>query len=108
MVYSAISGPHLSYSFGVIKTKVMLVILILARLLFIASMVFILGYVFGNFSKNARLVRVTKVAAVFLVISFIASNILFFRWNNGWRYGNYYKNHRFETHCVQHDSTIVK
>ena len=86
----------------------MLVIFILARLLFIASIVFILGYVFGNFSRSARLTRITKVAAVFLVISFIAANAFFFRFNRGWRYGNFRNNYRYENNCVQKDTSVVK
>jgi len=38
-------------------------IIILTRILFAACMVFIIGYVVGNFSRNPALTRVTKFAA---------------------------------------------
>ena len=81
---------------------------ILIRILLIACMVFILGYVFGNFSRKAALTKITKVAAVILTIFFIAGGFLFFRWNAGWRYGNFNKNDRVRHHCILQDSTTVK
>lgn len=54
-------------------------IFILSRVLFIASMVFIIGYVFGNFSKNRTLTRITKVATIVSIVLFIGSNIFLFR-----------------------------
>ncbi|HTE26167.1 hypothetical protein [Flavitalea sp.] len=66
----------------------MLVGIILTRLLFIASMVFIIGYVFGNFSKSKTLTRFTKVAAILAIILFIATNIFAFRSAN-WRHGEH-------------------
>ena len=50
--------------------------ILLSRLLFIACMVFILGYIFGNFSASKTLTRITKVAA---------GNVFIFRGRN-WRY----------------------
>ncbi|HMF71609.1 MAG TPA: hypothetical protein VK616_09050 [Flavitalea sp.] len=60
--------------------------IVLTRLLFIACMVFILGYVFGNFSKKRSLTRITKVAAILSIILFITTNIFAFRSAN-WRHG---------------------
>jgi low affinity Fe/Cu permease len=51
--------------------------IIIIRILFIACMVFIIGYIFGGFSKKAALVTTTKVAAILVIILFIATNMLF-------------------------------
>lgn len=65
--------------------------IILIRILFAASMVFIIGYVFGGFSKNATLTAITRVAAILAIVLFISSNILLFRfgaWNHrGYHHG---------------------
>ena len=53
-------------------------ILILTRLLFVASMVFIIGYVFGSFSKNILLTRLTKAAVIVSLVLFIFANIASF------------------------------
>jgi hypothetical protein len=74
-------------------------IIILVRLLFIACMVFIIGYVFGNFSANPALRTITRVASILVIVLFIASNGLFFRvaafnhhnyrgQNCGWNYAD--------------------
>lgn len=62
--------------------------IILIRVLFAACMVFIIGYVFGNFSKNATLATITKVASILAIVLFISANIFFFRFS-GWRNGNF-------------------
>ena len=64
---------------------------ILTRILLIACLVFILGYVFGNFSRKPVLAKITKVAAILLIVLFIAGNFVFLRWNPRWRYGNFNK-----------------
>lgn len=88
-----------------VKTHIMpILIFILTRLLFIAAMVFIIGYVFGNFSKKPALAKVTKVATLFVLAVFIVMNILFFRWGRPWRYGNFHDSGRFENHCQWVDS----
>jgi len=46
--------------------------IIIVRLLFAASMVFILGYVFGGFSKKRSLTRLTRVAAILIIVLFVA------------------------------------
>jgi len=76
-------------------------ILIATRLLFAASMVFIIGYVFGPFSKKAGLTTTTRVAAILIVVLFIFTNIASFRLG-GWR-GGYY-GHRIHSGYCQ-DST---
>ena len=62
-------------------------IIVLIRILFAACMVFIIGYVFGNFSKKPQLVTITKVASILAIVLFISANVLFFRFNG--RHGNY-------------------
>lgn len=59
--------------------------IILSRILFVVCMVFILGYVFGNFSKSKTLTRITKVAAVLAIALFIVGNVFMLRGRN-WRY----------------------
>lgn len=61
------------------------VLIILMRVLFVASMVFIIGYVFGGFSKKPALVTLTKVAVVLSIVLFIATTALSFRFG-GWRH----------------------
>ena len=53
--------------------------IILTRILFIACMVFIIGYVFGNFSTKPALRTITKIASILVIALFITANILFFR-----------------------------
>ena len=61
--------------------------IILLRILFAACMVFIIGYVFGGFSRNATLTTITKVASIVAIVVFIATNIFmvrsFFRYAQG-------------------------
>ena len=64
------------------------VLFILIRLLFIASMVFIIGYVFGSFSKNKTLTAITKVASILAIVLFISANVFFAR-AGGWHHGNF-------------------
>jgi hypothetical protein len=58
-------------------------IIILIRILFTACMVFIIGYVFGNFSRSATLTTITKVASILAIVLFISANIFLFRFNTG-------------------------
>jgi hypothetical protein len=53
-------------------------IIILIRILFAACMVFIIGYVFGNFSKRPTLAAISKVASILAIVLFISANIFFF------------------------------
>lgn len=55
------------------------VFIILLRILFVACMVFIIGYVFGGFSKKPALRSITKVAAILVIVLFIFTNIMFGR-----------------------------
>ena len=82
-----------------------MILFIVSRLLLVASLVFILGYVFGNFSRNRTLTRITKVASIVLVVLFIGMNIAF---------GRFAARHGMRQHAAwgceyQHaDSTINK
>src|SRR5690606_15689546 len=53
--------------------------IILIRVLFIACMVFIIGYVFGSFSARPVLKTLSRVAAIVLIVLFIAMNGLYMR-----------------------------
>jgi hypothetical protein len=68
-------------------------------------MLFIIGYVFGSFSKNPRLTIITKVASVLVIALFISINIFSFRFTGShWRY------HRGPYTCGHYpgDSTVKK
>ena len=77
--------------------------IILIRVLFIACMVFIIGYVFGNFSKRPALKTITKIASILAIVLFISVNIFAFRFAA--HHGNFHGNY-----CAWHhaDSAIVK
>lgn len=53
--------------------------LILIRILFAVSMVFIIGYIFGGFSKKPSLTVFSKIAAILVIVLFIGSNVLLMR-----------------------------
>lgn len=53
--------------------------IVVVRLLFVACMVFIVGYIFGGFSKKRSLTRLTKIATILIILVFIATNIFFMR-----------------------------
>jgi hypothetical protein len=46
-------------------------------------MVFIIGYIFGGFSKKPALATITKVAAILVIVLFIATNVIAMRNNFG-------------------------
>ncbi|HSV12588.1 MAG TPA: hypothetical protein VLI68_17560 [Hanamia sp.] len=80
-------------------------IIILIRILFAACMVFIIGYIFGNFSKKPTLAAISKVASILAIVLFISANIFFFRFN-GW----HHRNNGWKGSCeyYQKDSVIHK
>ncbi len=79
--------------------------IILIRVLFAACMVFVIGYVFGNFSRSATLTTITRVASTLAIVLFISANIFLFRFGV-WRQGNF----DGRNHCgwYQRDTTISK
>jgi hypothetical protein len=79
-------------------------LIILLRVLFIASMVFVLGYIFGNFSKKRSLTIISKVAAVLAIVLFIAANGVLLRFG-GWHRGGL---HHTNQCYIKSDSTMVR
>lgn len=70
------------------KLQVMFALMIITRILFVACMVFIIGYVFGPFSRRPALRTITKVATILVIMLFFSSRIFFVRFGgpyNGWR-----------------------
>jgi hypothetical protein len=68
---------------------------ILFRVLFIASMVFIIGAIFGNFSQRRTLSVFSKIAAILVIVLFFATTGLSMRF--GWnRYRDYRGYHYYE------------
>lgn len=55
------------------------VFIILLRILFVACMVFIIGYVFGGFSKKPALRTITRVATILAIVLFLITNAFFMR-----------------------------
>lgn len=53
--------------------------IIIIRVLFFTCIVFILGYIFGNFSAYPALKTITRITSVLLVVLFIAGIIFMFR-----------------------------
>ncbi|PWV56995.1 hypothetical protein [Chitinophaga sp. S165] len=60
-----------------------LAFIIIIRILFVASMVFIIGYIFGGFSKKPALATMSKVAAIMVIVLFIATNVFLMRFAFG-------------------------
>jgi hypothetical protein len=79
--------------------------IILIRILFATCMVFIIGYVFGSFSKSPALTTFTKIASILAIVLFISANILLFRFG-GWRHGDF--NQKNSCIISQKDSTVIK
>src|SRR5690606_5511358 len=74
------------------------VFIILLRVLFVACMVFIIGYIFGSFGTRPALSTLSKVAVILVIVLFGAMNILFVRSTFGsHRYGRdgYHRECRF-------------
>lgn len=63
-------------------------LIILLRILFAACMVFIIGYVFGGFSRNPTLTVFAKIATILTIVLFIGTNIFFFRARRGMHYND--------------------
>ncbi|HEY6977698.1 MAG TPA: hypothetical protein VH396_15475 [Chitinophagaceae bacterium] len=80
-------------------------IIILIRILFAACMVFVIGYVFGNFSRNQTLATITKVASILAIVLFISANIFLFRFS-GWHHHNY--NGKNNCGWYQRDTTLSR
>ncbi len=79
-------------------------IFIVIRVLFIACMVFIIGYVFGNFSARPVLKTISRIAAILVIVLFLASNAFFFRFR-AWNHNNVNGSYCAWQHA---DSTKIK
>jgi hypothetical protein len=64
-----------------------LAFIIIIRILFVTCMVFIIGYIFGGFSKKPALVTMSKVAAILVIALFIAVNVFLMRFAFGHGHG---------------------
>ncbi|GAA4318947.1 hypothetical protein [Compostibacter hankyongensis] len=78
------------------------VLLIILRVLFIACMVFIIGYVFGSFSKKPALRTITRVATILVILIYIGMNIFVMRGIRGNGYGWCHRGYPAERHW-RHD-----
>lgn len=74
--------------------------IIIVRLLFAASMVFIIGYIFGGFSKKTSLTRLAKVAAILIIVLFVAANVFFTR-----QVFHHHKDGHFDNTCIEQSDT---
>ncbi|MBO9730177.1 MAG: hypothetical protein J7623_16175 [Chitinophaga sp.] len=63
-------------------------ILIILRILFVACMVFIIGNIFGGFSKKPTLRIIGRVATILVIVLFFISNVLFMRMAFAHHHGN--------------------
>ena len=56
-----------------------LAFIIIIRILFAICMIFIIGYIFGGFSRKPVLATLSKIAAILAIVLFISANILLMR-----------------------------
>lgn len=83
--------------------------IIIIRILFAACMVFIIGFVFGSFSKRPVLRTLTKIAAIFAIVLFFMSNVFLMRFGHvGWR-GRHGNDCRYDStvHHGYHPQKVV-
>lgn len=52
-----------------------MILFIVSRVLFVASMVFIIGYVFGGFRQRPAITTITRIASILVVVLFIGMSI---------------------------------
>lgn len=64
-----------------------LAFIIIVRILFVACMVFVIGYIFGGFSKKPVLTTLSRVATILVIVLFIAANAFLMRFAFGHRDG---------------------
>jgi hypothetical protein len=106
-VYGYTAGVALSQQFIIqLKLFFMFPLFIALRVLFVASMVFIIGYIFGNFSQRRTLAIFSKIAAILVIVLFFASTGLGMRFA-GWRGYRDHRGHYYER-CdrLPSDSTV--
>jgi hypothetical protein len=71
-------------------------LLIFARILFVACMVFIIGYIYGPFSQRRGLTIAARIAAITIIFAFIMMNIFAFRGRGPCAVASH---HRHWEHC---------
>jgi hypothetical protein len=82
-----------------------IIFFVATRILFAACMVFIIGYIFGGFSKNPIFTRFAKIASILVIVLFLLTGVFFFRLGGLRHYGN---NNGYWCRCYQRDSVIHK
>lgn len=82
----------------------MFALFIIIRILFIACIILVIGYVFGNFSKSKALTTLTKVASILLIVLFAGAAAFSFRSARHNGYGTYEK----YNHCITHTKDSVQ
>ncbi|MGG7664765.1 hypothetical protein [Dyadobacter sp. BHUBP1] len=74
-------------------------LLIFARILFVACMVFIIGYIYGPFSQRRGLTIAARIAAIAIIFAFIMMNVFAFRaasHGSRWQHGHW--SHCYDEH----------
>ncbi|MFC0320466.1 MULTISPECIES: hypothetical protein [Olivibacter] len=66
-----------------------MLVFIAIRILFVACMIFIIGYIYGGFSRKPVLATISKVAAILVIFLFIAANIFAFQWRGNRLFGKH-------------------
>jgi len=72
-----------------LKINSMFPAIIVIRILFAACMVFVIGYMFGNFAKSKALAAISKTAAIAGIVLFIVANGILMRsggWHRSWHH----------------------
>ena len=75
--------------------------IIIIRILFVVCMVFVIGYIFGGFSRRPILAGISKAAAILLIVLFIGINVLLMRFAIGQRFG--YGCHDYPPHQMENN-----
>jgi hypothetical protein len=63
-----------------------IVLIILMRILFATSMVFIIGYMFGSFAKSRVLTTFARGASILVIVLFVLTNVFLLHvgiWHHG-------------------------
>ncbi|MHA4739919.1 hypothetical protein [Dyadobacter sp. MSC1_007] len=77
-------------------------LLIFARILFVACVVFIIGYIYGPFSQRRGLTIAARIAAIAIIFAFIMMNIFAMRSSRGrWQHDDPSHGRHWE-HCEDH------
>lgn len=83
-------------------------IFIISRIVIIACLVLILGYVFGNFSTKPLLATLTKAASILILAGFIVGSVFILRFRNANHTCDFNKDSWCGYQHLQTDSTRTK